>query len=172
MTATRFTAGMTALAALLTLTACSGGTRPAPEEEPAAEETPTSMTCETILRPSFSEELASLGWTARSETFRVGEHELADGIQCVWGDYEHGTDIAQMYGWAPVSAEQSTELQQYLEDNGWLREEQDEYVYLTENPEIVHYLDEGEYGMTYQFATGWVALADTKQGLDLVTWRG
>ncbi|WP_156759380.1 hypothetical protein [Microbacterium karelineae] len=172
MTAARLGA-IAPLALLLTLAACSGDAQPGPGQvDPAADETPAPMTCETIIRPSFSEELSSLGWTAKSEAFRIGAHELADGIQCVWGDYEHGTDIAQMYGWAPVEAEEAAELQQYLEDNGWLREDEGDYVYLTENPEMVHYLDEGEYGMTYQFADGWVALADTKQGLDLVTWRG
>lgn len=156
-------------AAALALASCTGGGDDAPEtaETPAEE-----LTCEAILRPSFVTELTDLGWSARQDPFRVGEHELKGGVQCVWGDYEHGTDIAQMYGWAPVSAEQSTELQTYLEDNGWLKEEEGDYVYLTENPEIVSYIPEGEYGMTYQFADGWVAMADTKQGLDLITWRG
>ena len=77
-----------------------------------------------------------------------------------------------MYGWAPIDADQAAELQNYLEENGWVREDGEHYVYLTEDPNLIGYLEEGEYGITYQFADGWVALADTKSGLDLVTWRG
>ncbi|HJB64345.1 MAG TPA: hypothetical protein H9769_11635 [Candidatus Microbacterium pullistercoris] len=174
MTARRALLGIgAAVAVTFALTACTGSAAP---DEGAAPSEPTSasgpMTCETILRPSFAEQLAELGWSAQQSPFRIGEHELAEGIQCVWGDAAHATDVAQMYGWAPVAPEQTAELQQYLEDNGWLREEDGDVVYLTEDPDVVGYLEEGEYGMTYQFASGWVALADTKESLDLITWRG
>lgn len=163
-----------ALGGLALLSACGAAAESAREPSPTASAAapPQDMTCESILRPSFVDQLTELGWSAEEASFRVGEHELADGIQCVWGDYDEGTDVAQMYGWAPVGEEESVKLQQYLEDNEWVREEADGYVYLTENPELVGYLEEGEYGMTYQFAPGWVALADTKSGLALVTWRG
>lgn len=168
----RFLGAGTTLAAALAMAGCAATADedPAPSAPPS--KAPVEMTCESILRESFVDELAELGWTAQQTAFRIGEHEITDGIQCVWGDAEHGTDVAQMYGWAPVDADEAAELQQYLEDNGWLREEDGEVVYVTEDPDVVGYLDEGEYGMTYQFVPGWVALADTKQALDLVTWRG
>ncbi|MGO1265888.1 MAG: hypothetical protein ACTHY8_01500 [Microbacterium gubbeenense] len=153
------------------LVACSGSPD-ADAQQPTASEEPSAPTCESILRPSFVDELSELGWSAQERPFQIGEHEVAGGVQCVWGDLSSGTDLAQMYGWAPIDADQAAELQNYLEENGWVREDGEHYVYLTEDPNLIGYLEEGEYGITYQFADGWVALADTKSGLDLVTWRG
>ena len=160
-----------ALAAAVALAACSGSSEANAPSASESEE-PSTPTCESILRPSFVDELTELGWAAQERPFQIGEHEVPGGVQCVWGDLTNGTDLAQMYGWAPVDAESSAELQDYLEENGWVREEGDHYVYLTEDPSLIGYLEAGEYGITYQFADGWVALADTKSGLDLVTWRG
>jgi len=128
------------------------------------------MTCDSIMRPSFVEQLKDLGWVAQEAPFRIGEHVLDGGIQCVWGD-ESGLDSGQMYGWAPIGADAAVEMQAYLEDNGWILSEEDEYVYLSEDPEL-SYADNPDEVITYQFAPGWVALADTKSGLALVTWRG
>jgi len=171
MTARRRTAASASalFAAAVVLAACSGS--PDTEDTGPAEE-PAVPTCSSILRPSFVDQLTELGWTAQERPFQIGEHEVPGGVQCVWGDLSSGTDLAQMYGWAPIDAETSVELQDYLEQNGWVREEGEHDVFLTEDPALIGYLDEGEYGITYQFADGWVALADTKSGLDLVTWRG
>ena len=128
------------------------------------------MTCDSIMRPSFVAQLKDLGWIAQSSPFRIGEHVLDGGIQCVWGD-ESGLDSGQMYGWAPIDADASVTMQQYLEDNGWIRSSDDEYVYLSEDPTL-SYAENPDEVITYQFAAGWVALADTKTGLALVTWRG
>ena len=159
------------LAAAALLVACSAAPdAKAPDATEGAE--PSAPTCESILRPSFVDELTELGWAAQERPFQIGEHEVPGGVQCVWGDLTSGTDLAQMYGWAPIDADTAVELQDYLEENGWVREDGEHYVYLTEDPDLIGYLEEGEYGITYQFADGWVALADTKSGLDLVTWRG
>ena len=128
------------------------------------------MTCESIMRPSFVDQLKDLGWVVQPSTFHIGEHAIDGGIQCVWGD-EAGIDSGQMYGWAPIDADTSLDMQQYLEDNGWIRTEDDEYVYLNEDPAL-GYASNPEDVITYQFAPGWVALADSKSGLALVTWRG
>ncbi|MBP2435908.1 hypothetical protein [Microbacterium amylolyticum] len=138
-------------------------------------ETPTEpavLGCDTIIPATLYSDLSDLGWSAIEEPLRIGEHLLEDGIQCVWGDYSSGTDIAQMYGWAPVGSEQSRELQDYLEQQGWIREEEGETVYLTENPDYALYVSEDGYGMTFRFTEGSVAVADTKSGLQLVIWRG
>lgn len=172
MTTTRRATGAASalLAAAALLAACTGS--PDAGAQPPASEEPSAPTCESILRPSFVDELSDLGWSAQEGPFQIGEHEVSGGVQCVWGDLSSGTDLAQMYGWAPIEADQSAELQHYLEENGWVREEGEHFVYLTEDPALIGYLEEGEYGITYQFADGWVALADSKSGLDLVTWRG
>ena len=159
---------------VLALAGCSGSAEPAPTGAPVATATPPSsgveMSCDTIMRPSFVEQLKELGWVAQEAPFRIGEHVIDGGIQCVWGD-EAGLDSGQMYGWAPIDAESAVEMQDYLETNGWVVSEDDEYVYVSEDPER-SYAASPEEVLTYQFAPGWVALADTKSGLALVTWRG
>lgn len=130
-------------------------------------------TCETIIAPSLVEQFDELGWTARADPFYVGPTEVPGGVSCTWGDFEAGaTDVVQMYGWAPVDADASAELQQYLADQGWKREEGDGMVYLTESAPSAEWADGQGYGMTYAFGDGWVALADTKSGLAVITWHG
>ncbi|WP_456285324.1 hypothetical protein M1D46_08825 [Microbacterium sp. JZ70] len=130
-------------------------------------------TCETIIAPALVDQFAELGWTARTDPFYVGPTEVPGGVSCTWGDFEAGaTDVVQMYGWAPVEADVSAELQGYLADQGWKREEADGVVYLTESMPSAEWADEQGYGMTYAFGDGWVALADTKSGLAVITWRG
>ncbi|WP_221584040.1 hypothetical protein [Microbacterium sp. G2-8] len=164
----------TGIVALAILTGCDGTTTagdPAGSSSTAPSE-PVAITCETIVSTSFAEELLGMGWSAREEPFRIGEHELTDGIQCIWGDATTGSEVAQMYGWVPVDDETSSEMQQYLEDNGWIREEEGDAIYLTENPEFAPYVGDDGYGMTYQFGEGWITLADTKSGLRLIIPRG
>lgn len=158
--------------AALALAACSADADPAPVETPTqAVTTPAvEMTCDSIMRASFVDQLKDLGWVAQASQFRIGEHVLDGGIQCVWGD-ESGLDSGQMYGWAPIDDATSAEMQTYLEDNGWIHSDDGEYVYLSEDPER-SYAENADEVITYQFAPGWVALADTKSGLALVTWRG
>lgn len=170
---TRLAASAAILALAGVAVGCSEQTSTAPDQpaDSTAPE-PVEMSCETIIPESFAAELREIGWDVREEPFRIGQHEIDGGIQCVWGDYTSGTDIAQMYGWAPLEDDRAVELQQYLLDQGWLEESAGDVVIITENPDYALYVSDDGYGMTYAFHDGWVALADTKAGLDLVVWRG
>ncbi|MGI6877471.1 hypothetical protein [Microbacterium sp. gxy059] len=169
--AARILAAAATASLAVALSACGADdASPAPEDTSSPEER-AELTCDTMLPETFVASLRDLDWDVRAETFRIGEHEFEEGLQCIWGDDSSGTDVAQMYGWAPVDEQTSTEMQQYLLDQGWLQEEgEDGSVILTEDPEYALYVSEDGYGMTYEFADGWVALADTKSGLDLVIW--
>jgi len=181
----RMAAAALAVATALTLAACSGDPAPAPS---GAGEPPTAMpsapeataqpsdpaaepTCETIIPPSLVAEFQGYGMTAQEEDFRVGEHVVDGGLQCTWGNHDVATDHVQIYGWAPIDATRAVELQAYLESQGWVREEGEGVVYITEDPDFAMTVDEHGYGMTYAFGDGHVLLADTRQGLALVTWR-
>jgi hypothetical protein len=163
---------VTVACAAFALAGCSASADPEPTTAPTQSATAPAadMTCDSIMRASFVDQLKDLGWVAQAAQFRIGEHVLDGGIQCVWGD-ESGLDSGQMYGWAPIDAETSLEMQTYLEDNGWVHSDDGEYVYLSEDPTL-SYAENPDEVITYQFAPGWVALADTKSGLALVTWRG
>ena len=173
------------IAAALVLTSCSGSpANPVGGESPtpaATSPTPTASptgsppavadpTCDTIISPAIVAEFENVGWTARADAFRIGELELAEGVQCTWADFTIATDQVQIYGWAPISAEQATAAQQQLVANGWRRESGPDGVYITESPETTVATDADGYGLTYLFGDGWVKHADTKQGLLLVVW--
>jgi len=153
------------LSAVAALAGCAAGD-PEPTETTEAAE----LACDTLLTPGLSEDLADLGWEAREEPFVVGEITLDDGIQCKWGDPSGGGDAMQLYAWAPVDADQSEELQTALADEGWIREEEDSRVLLTEDPETAFQTDDEGYGFTYAFGDGWVSFSDTKAGLDVIRW--
>ena len=151
--------------------------RESPAPEPDAEATPDSdaastdePTCDTIISPTTAADFDSLGWTALADSFTVGGVALADGIQCVWGDFSTATDNIQIFGWAPITETQAEIAEGELTADGWVREDSDEGVYLTENPETAVAVDEDGYGLTYLFGDGWVKYADTKQGIVLVDW--
>lgn len=177
-----------ALTAVLT-TACAGTTPPAsettesadpspstsaPEAEPSTEpsEVPTAdPTCETIISESVVADFNSVGWTARTDPFYIGETELPDGLLCVWADFEAAAgDHLQLFGWSPIESDVASEAQDTLVDQGWIREEAADGVYITESPETIIAADDEGYGMTYFFGDGWVKVADTKQGLVLIEW--
>ncbi|GGH33911.1 hypothetical protein [Microbacterium album] len=174
-----------ALALALTLTACSGGPdQPPPSEHEFPSAMPSADTtghpaepgetpaCDTIIPTSLAAEFTGFGMTALEEEFRIGEHVIEGGIQCTWGDHDIATDHVQIYGWAPIEPAHAAEMQEYLEAQQWRREEGQGFVYLTENSDFATTVDDDGYGMTYAFGDGFVLLADTKQGLALVTWRG
>lgn len=177
-------AGVAALA--IALAGCAQGAPNAPEPPtpPAAEQpqdeqpqdeqqTPEPVadpTCETIIPAEVVDQFESVGWSAEPEEFRIGATVVPEGIQCVWGDYSVATDHVQIFGWAPLDAETAATLQAELETQGWIREEQDGAVFLTEDPAYAIATDDQGYGMTYGFGDGWVTLADTKQSLVLVSW--
>ncbi|WP_036318986.1 hypothetical protein [Microbacterium indicum] len=169
----RRSAAVAVFAAALLLAGC-GASGDAQEATPAptASATPEELTCESMVSSDFADQLADLGWTAREDVFRIGEHEIDGGIQCTWGDPANGAEVAQIYGWAEIDADAATEMEQYLAGQGWTVEEGDGVVYVTEDPEYAMYQDDDGYGMTYEFGDGWVKLADTKASLGVVTWRG
>jgi hypothetical protein len=177
------------LTATVLLTACDGSAEPAtpaatdiaptptetapepsatPEPEPAASEDPT---CETLIGASIVANFESVGLSSLAEPFFIADREIAEGIQCAWADFEGpGGDHGQMFGWAPISEKDAADAQADLIDQGWLREDGPEGVYITESPDTTISTDADGYGMTYLFGEGWVKLADTKQGLLLIEW--
>jgi hypothetical protein len=181
--------GVAAVAIALAGCAQDAPTAPAPSTPPPATEQPQGAdpqgdeqggqqtpepaadpTCETIIPAEVVDQFESVGWSAEPEEFRIGATVVPEGIQCVWGDYSVATDHVQIFGWAPLDAETAATLQAELETQGWIREEQDGAVFLTEDPAYAIATDDQGYGMTYGFGDGWVTLADTKQSLVLVSW--
>ena len=139
--------------------------RPAPPRRTA------DPTCETIIPAATVADFESVGWTARAEPFRIGELEIPEGVQCVWGDFTTATDHVQIFGWAPISEDDAAEAQDALVGQGWTRRrDRPRDVIVTESAETTVATDDEGYGLTYLFGDGWVKYADTKQGLLLVTW--
>ena len=134
-----------------------------PEEEPA-----TDPTCETIIADSTIAIFEEHGWTYREDEFRLSGEVVEGGLHCVWGDYSVASDHVQVFGWAPLSAADSSAAQQRLLAEGWTRVDEDGRTYITEDPAYSIAVDEAGYGTTYEFGDGWVTLADTKQGLVLI----
>jgi hypothetical protein len=184
----RIGATLALTAAVLLLTACAQdpGTEPDPtdttvpapsspapepsETDPAAAD-PGDPACETIIPEATVADFESVGWTYEQSAFYIGELEIVDGIMCVWADFDAPAgDHLQLYGWAPITADDAQAAQSSLTGQGWIREESAEGVYITENPETTIAVDAEGYGMTYLFTEGAVELADTKQGLLLVEW--
>lgn len=172
--------------ALAALTACGGGapsptstptTTPTATTAPEPSNTPTTEppaqadpTCDTIIPPDVVSDLNDAGWSFQEDVFRVGATEIPDGITCTWGDAKVASDNVQMYGWAPLAADEATRQENALVQEGWEREQGDDGVYITENPDTAVNTDDDGYGWTYLFGDGWVKFADTKQGLLLVEW--
>lgn len=128
-------------------------------------------TCENIIRSASFEELESQGWEYKQEPFLIGEMPIEGGVSCLWANpAEPGGNILQ-FGWAPLTAEETTEAEQSLESAGWIREEGDDGVYLTEDPAFALNIDADGYGMTYFFGDGYVQVADVKQGLVVIERR-
>jgi hypothetical protein len=143
-----------------------------PSTEPSAEPTPVGdPTCETLVPADVVADFETIGWTARLDPFYIGETQFPDGLQCVWADFAGPAgDHLQLFGWSPITADQATQAEDDLVDQGWIRESSVDGVYITENPETAIAVDDEGYGMTYLFGDGWVKLADTKQGLLLIVW--
>ncbi|MFZ8756645.1 hypothetical protein ACO03V_04395 [Microbacterium sp. HMH0099] len=143
---------------------------PAPEVTPSASAPVGDPTCDTIIPAATAEDFTSLGWSAQMEPFRIGSLELADGIQCKWGDQTIATDRVQVFGWAPIDETDSASAQRELVASGWRSETTSNGIYVTENPDWAIFTDADGYGITYLFGDGWVKLADTRQSLVLVEW--
>ena len=181
-----FGAAVLLTATMLISTACAGGDQAAPDSSKAPDPVATSPTptpdaepteaavgdptCETIIPASIVADFESVGWTVRAEPFRAGEIEIPEGVQCVWGDFSTATDHVQIFGWAPISEDDATEVEDHLVEVGWRVEESSEGTIVTESAETTVATDDEGYGLTYLFGEGWVKYADTKQGLILVVW--
>jgi hypothetical protein len=170
--------------ALVALTGCTATAGPAPTNPvastpaatgtasatpaPTGTATAAAATCDGILDPSVVKSLSDQGWTFRQESFRAGSTVLTGGLQCVWGDYSIASDHVQIYGWAPISAEQAVSVRTDLLAQGFRAVEDSRGSYLTENANTAIATDADGYGTTYQFGDGWITLSDTKQGLLLI----
>lgn len=152
------------------VTTASPAAAPAPTPTPSATRTgpvvrPADLTCETLIAPEVAAAFAEAGWTPQEDVFRMGSRELADGLWCMWGAAGADTASLQIYGWAPLDAAEAEEAEEELIDRGWVREDGDGGVYVTENPDTTVATDDDGYGMTFLFRDGWVAVSDTKEGL-------
>ena len=135
--------------------------------EPVSAETPT---CEGIMPASLIAEFEAEGWSVEEDVFRVAGIELADGVQCLWGDFTIASDHVQLFGWAPITSEQSGTAQGELVASGWHSEQDARGVIVTESADTAVATDDEGYGLTYLFGDGWVKYADTKQSIALVEW--
>ena len=149
----------------------TGRTAPAPVVTPTVGSTPRAApACDTIIPGDLVDDFAKSGWTSEKDVFRIGETEVPGGILCTWGDPEMASDNVQMFGWAPISGDDAALQETALLAQGWIREEDADGVYITEDPKTAVSTDDDGYGWTYLFGDGWVKVADTKQSLVLVDW--
>lgn len=142
---------------------------PSPAETEAAAEPAVDPTCETIIDASTIEIFDQHDWTYKEREFRLNGEVIEGGLECVWGDYTVASDHVQVFGWAPLNASESSSMQEELLSEGWARIDEGDHLYITEDSAHSIALDEDGFGMTYEFGDGWVTLADTKQGLVLIT---
>ncbi|SDQ13089.1 hypothetical protein [Microbacterium sp. cf332] len=140
-------------------------------QETASEPALPDPTCENIIREASLEELQSQGWEYQQEPFMIGQTQIEAGVSCTWTNAaEPGGNILQ-FGWAPLTAAETTEAERALQSQGWIREEADDGVYLTEDPNFALNIDSDGYGVTYFFGEGYVQVADVKQGLVIIERR-
>lgn len=172
---------------IATVTLLAGCSSPEPVENASPEAVPSSPvatpqqtasepalpdpTCENIIREASLEELQSQGWEYQQEPFMIGETSIDAGVSCTWTNAaEPGGNILQ-FGWAPLTAAETADAERTLEAQGWIREEGDGGVYLTEDPAFALNIDADGYGVTYFFGEGYVQVADVKQGLVIIERR-
>lgn len=135
---------------------------------PADDEPSAPPTCETLLTPAMIRGFTSLGWSAQSDPFILGDNEI-DGLLCKWADYEApNSNEVQIYGWGRLDADEAADAQELLVAQGWRLEEVAEGTLVSEDPAFAVIVDENGYGMSYLFGDGWVIVADTRQNLVLI----
>ncbi|MFT4221157.1 MAG: hypothetical protein QM611_11680 [Microbacterium sp.] len=179
---------LTALAAAVAIAALAGCAPSEPDPAPTTatptvavtatptpSETPTEApaadpACDTIIPGDVAADFENAGLTSQTDVFRIGPTEIPGGLWCRWGDANAPGDHVQIFGWAPLDPSEASQYQSTMVQEGWLREDDDDSVYLTEDPDTAAAVDDDGYGWTYQFGDGWVKFADTKQGLLLIDW--
>ncbi|GAA5199257.1 hypothetical protein [Microbacterium jejuense] len=188
MTAPRLLGAAAALAlSAMALSACTGTPETTPDPttssaptqvaaEPTASAKPTPTadadpTCETLITADVVASYESIGVTSRESPMYIGSTEVKGGLLCMWANYDQpASDSGQIYGWAKLTKDAAKDAQDELVDEGWVLEETDGGVYVTESPDTALVTDDDGYGMTYLFTDGQVTVADTKQGLLLIEW--
>ena len=179
-----------ALLATAALTSACAGPEPTPmgpgaepPSTPAASDSPTptpiatidpaDVTCESMLAADALAEFEESGWTVRQDPFVILDLELPEGTACTWGDFTSPTsDDLVLFGWSPLDADDAAAATESLLAEGWRAEEADGVTLITEDPTFALRTDAEGYGVTYTFGDGWVAVSDTKQGLELITLPG
>ncbi|MBB2974709.1 hypothetical protein FHX49_000250 [Microbacterium endophyticum] len=131
---------------------------------------PVDPTCTTILPESTVADFESLGWSAREDIMRVGSLKLTGSVLCTWGDFSVATDHVQIFGWAPATGAEASEVRTELIAQGWIVVDDDSGDYVTESADTAIATDDDGFGMTYLFEDDGIKLADTKQGLLLIEW--
>ena len=126
---------------------------------------PEDLTCETLIAPDLVAAFVEAGWEAQEEAFRIGSREIPDSLWCIWGAAGALTTGLQIYGWAGIDPVEAEKAQEELTEGGWVAEESPDGMYVTENPDTTVATDDDGYGVTFLFGDGWVAVADTKEGL-------
>jgi hypothetical protein len=150
----------------------SNATSPVPSDSAAGKPTAAAdPTCDTLIPQTTVKALKSEGWDSQAGPFYVDATALDGGLQCTWGDTSVASDHVQIYGWAPITADQAATAKASLLASGWVQlPDSADGVYITAGPDMIMNPDDQGYGMTYLFGDGWVKVADTKQGLLLVSW--
>lgn len=136
---------------------------PTPDADPS---------CDTIISSGTVDALTSQGWTSMEEEFRIGETVVEGGLMCMWADFSTASDHGQMYASGPISDAAADAAKTGLQRDGWMRSQDGDSVFFTEDPAYAIATDADGFGMTYEFSDGWVTFADTKQGLLLIAWKG
>ena len=133
-----------------------------PTSAPTASATTEPVTCETLIDSDTLAQLQAQGWTYEESTFTAGGVTVTDGIQCEWGDLEsESTASLMLFGWAPLTAVEATQMQDGLVAEGWT---------LTETASGADISD--SFGMTYRFGDGWVLVSDVADQLLLIQRPG
>jgi len=129
----------------------------------AATDAPAELSCETILPAETVEAFTDAGWTSRQDPFYVGNTELVDGLQCIWGNPEVASDDVQVYGWAPLTGDEPQQVTDELTAQGWVESEENGATYFVAP-------DDAPMGMAYRLTDDQLTVSDTKQGLLLIEW--
>jgi hypothetical protein len=136
----------------------------------------TPPTCENTATTSYRERAASGGWVSwtlphsdvGASAFDGFPDPLDRQVTCRWGASPNvATDNILDLGWAAIDAARSIRAQQFLTEQGLIRLEASEGVYLT-TPDQAFMADAEGYGQTYLFTASDVRYALTKEDVSLV----